>query len=294
MRGVPQIRERPADGEEYAELFGPAGYRRRKPVRCPKLEGFTGIIDAILEADRAPDVPVEQRHTAQWGFERLRDEHGITGGYTIVKDYMRSRSRSPREAFAPLHHPPGHAQANFGGAVVEVGGRREKVAFFCLIPAHSGLWFLKACPRETTEAFLDGHVNAFAFLGRVARSVLYDSTALAVARILGDGTRQRTRAFTHLQSNYLFRDRPGRPVKENDKGKVEALEKTARHKFLVPVSEVPDLEALNERLLARCLECLDALDRDATAAALLADPDTLRALPGAHFDACEHVPVRGA
>ena len=29
----------------------PPGYRRRKPVRRPKLDGFTGIIDAILEAD---------------------------------------------------------------------------------------------------------------------------------------------------------------------------------------------------------------------------------------------------
>lgn len=104
-----------------------------------------------------------------------------------------------------------------------------------------------------------------------------------MAWILGDGTRQRARAFTHLQSNYLFRDRLGRPVKEDDKGKVEALEKMARHKFLVPVSEVPGLEALNERLLARCLERLDALDLD-----------TLRALPGAPFEACEHVPVRGA
>lgn len=124
--------------------------------------------------------------------------------------------------------------------------------------------------------------------------MLYDNTTLVVARILGDGTRQRTRAVTHLQSNYLFRDRPGRPVKENDKGKAEALEKTARHKFLVPVSELPDLEALSERLLARCLERLDALDRGARAAALLADLDTLRALPGAPFEVCGLVPVRGA
>ena len=41
----------------------PPGYRRTAPVRRPKLEGFTGIIDAILEADR--DVPRKQRHTAQ-------------------------------------------------------------------------------------------------------------------------------------------------------------------------------------------------------------------------------------
>ena len=41
--------------------------------------------------------------------------------------------------------------------------------------------------------------------------MLYDNTTLAVAWILGDGERQRTRAFTHLQSHYLFRDHFGRP-----------------------------------------------------------------------------------
>ena len=155
---------------------------------------------------------------------------------------------------------PGHAQVDFGEAVVEVGGRREKVAFFCLILPHSNLWFVKAYPRETTEAFLDGHVSAFAFLGGVPRSILYDNTTLAVARILGDGTRRRTQAFTHLQSHYLFRDRFGRPDKGNDKGKVEALVKTARRRFMVPIPKVHDLSVLNERLMARCLERLDALE----------------------------------
>ena len=69
----------------------------------------------------------------------------------IVKDYVRSRRQSTREAFVPLHHPPGHAQVDFGEAVVEVGGRREKVAFFCLILPHSNLWFVKAYPRETVD-----------------------------------------------------------------------------------------------------------------------------------------------
>ena len=59
----------------------PPGYRRTAPVRRPKLDGFTGVIDAILEADRAE--PRKQRHTAQKVFEHLRDEHGFTGGYTI-------------------------------------------------------------------------------------------------------------------------------------------------------------------------------------------------------------------
>ena len=268
----------------------PPGYRRTKPVRRPKLDGFTGIVDAILEADTDPDVPRKQRHTAHRIFERLRDEHGFTGGYTIVKDYVRARRQLTREAFVPLHHPLGHAQVDFGEAVVEVGGRREKVAFFCLILPHSNVWFVKAYPRETTEAFLDGHVSAFAFLGGVPRSILYDNTTLAVARILGDGTRRRTQAFTHLQSHYLFRDRFGRPGKGNDKGKVEALVKTARRRFMVPIPKVHDLSVLNERLLARCLERLDALEAGGQAAALLADLEALRDLPAVPFEACEHVP----
>jgi transposase len=40
---------------------------------------------------------------------------------------------------------------------------------------------------------------------------------IAVARVLGDGKRQRTRAFTELVSHYLFQERFGRPGKGNDK-----------------------------------------------------------------------------
>ena len=194
----------------------PPGYRRTKPVRRPKLDGFTGIVDAILEADTDPDVPRKQRHTAHRIFERLRDEHGFSGGYTIVKDYVRSRRQSTREAFVPLHHPPGHAQVDFGEAVVELRGQREKIAFFCLILPHSNLWFVKAYPRETTEAFLDGHVSAFAFLGGVPRSILYDNTTLAVARILGDGTR-RQHAGVHASAIALPVPRPLRPARQGQR-----------------------------------------------------------------------------
>ena len=79
--------------------------------------------------------------------------------------------------------------------------------YFVLDLPHSDGCFVKAYPAETTGAFLDGHVSAFGFLGGVPQSILYDNTRLAVARILGDGRRKRTRAFTELQSHYLFEDR---------------------------------------------------------------------------------------
>jgi len=56
----------------------PAGYRRTAPVKRPKLDGFTGIIDGWLEDDRG--LHRKQRHAAKRVFERLRDEHGFTGG----------------------------------------------------------------------------------------------------------------------------------------------------------------------------------------------------------------------
>ena len=69
----------------------PPGYRRTAPIKRPKLDGFTEIIDGWLEGDL--EIHRKQRHTAKRVFERLRDEHGFTGGYTIVKDYMRQRER---------------------------------------------------------------------------------------------------------------------------------------------------------------------------------------------------------
>jgi len=73
-----------------------------------------------------------------------------------------------------------------------------------------------------------------------------------VARILGDGVRQRTRVFSELQSHYLFADRFGRPGKGNDKGKVEGLVGWIRRNLLVPVPRAASLDALNEQLLEGC------------------------------------------
>ena len=134
----------------------------------------------------------------------------------------------------------------------------QKAHCFVIDLPHSDGCFVKAYPAETTEAFLDGHVSAFAFLGGVPQSILYDNTRLAVAKILGDGRRQRTRAFTELQSHSLFEDRFGRPGKGNDKGKVEGLVGYVRRNFLVPVPSFESFDALNAYLERRCLERMDA------------------------------------
>jgi transposase len=197
----------------------PQGYRRKKPVRRPKLGPWLGIIDQILLDDQSQ--PRKQRHTAKRVWDRLKVEHGFDGCYTVVKDYVRQARLQHKEVFVPLAHPAGDAQADFGEALVVIGGVEQKAHFQCMDLPHSDDCFVVAFPAENTEAFLEGHNQAFAYFGGVPRTILYDNTRLAVKEITGDGERKPTEAFSGLQSHYLFAAKFGRPGKGNDKGNVE-------------------------------------------------------------------------
>ncbi len=80
------------------------GYRRQQAVKRPKLGAWLGAwlgaIDAILEQDKTRRA--KQRHTAKRIFDRLRDEHGFTGGYGIVSQDVRGERQRSREMFVPL------------------------------------------------------------------------------------------------------------------------------------------------------------------------------------------------
>ena len=271
----------------------PPVYRRAQPVRRPKLDAFTGIIDQILREDQSR--PKKQRHTAKRIGERLRAAYGFTGGDTIVKADVRAQRLGGQEMFVPLAHPPGDAQANFGEARVVIAGVECKAHSLVVDLPHSDDGFVQAFPAETTEAFCDGHNAAFGYFGGVPRRIVYDNTKLAVARMLGDGTRQRTQVFCELQSHYLFADRFGRPGKGNDKGKVEGLVGYVRRNFFVPIPRFASWDALNAdfahqcgerrgRRLRRHTETIGERFARARAARL--------PLPPVPYDACDTRPTR--
>jgi len=271
----------------------PPGYQRQQPIKRPKLGPWLGVINAILEDDK--QRPGKQRHTAKRIFERLREEHSFTGGYTIVKDYVRSAELHSREMFIPLTHAPGEAQADFGEALVVIAGVEQKAHYLAMDLPHSDDCFVAAFPAETTEAFLEGHVRAFAYFGGVPTRILYDNTKIAVARILGGEERQKTRAFSELQSYYLFADKFGRPAKGNDKGKVEGLVGYARRNFMVPIPRVSSWEELNTRLETesqkRRLRRLRG-HTEAIGERFKRDHAAMLPLPAAPYEACEKIAGR--
>lgn len=186
-----------------------------------------------------------------------------------------------------------------------------------MVLAHSDAILVKAYPAETTEAFCDAHSAAFAFFGGVPLSVLYDNTAIAIAKICGpshglqanhcrsvDGSRERTRTFSELQSHYLFDDKFGRPVKGNDKGHVEgcAMLKArlrrdgyGRRNFMVPAPRFESFDALNAWLEDQCLPRQNDIVRGHSTTIgerLPRDLAALMARPTVPYDACEKVSTR--
>ncbi len=251
------------------------------------------MIDAILADDKQRSA--KQRHTAKRIFDRLRDEHGFTGGYTIVKDYVRGEQVRSREMFVPLTHAPGEAQADFGEALVVIAGVQQKAHYLVMDLPHSDDCFVAAFPAETTEAFLEGHVRAFAYFGGVPTRILYDNTKIAVAKILGGEDRQRTRSFSELQSYYLFADKFGRPAKGNDKGKVEGIVGYSRRNFMVPIPRASSWEELNAHLEADCRKRRQRRLRGHTETIgerFERDHAAMLPLPAAPYEACEKIAAR--
>ncbi len=101
---------------ETARLIG-ARSTRCCGIRCPQAIGARSLRRARssirLSASstgfsrKTVSARNKQRHTPKWIFERLRDEHGFTGGITIVKDYVFAARQRRREMYVPLCHGPG-------------------------------------------------------------------------------------------------------------------------------------------------------------------------------------------
>ena len=248
-------------------LASPLPRPRKRPEGrpAPKLGEHRALIDSWLEADR--EAPRKQRHTARRVWERLRDEHGVEVSERQVRRYVRDRRRAlgdvVDEVFVPLCHEPGaEAEVDWGEATVVIGGVPTKVFVFLMRACFSGGCFVQAHTRETQQAFLEAHVEAFEFFGGVFSLVRYDNLRSAVAKVLKGRRRVESDRFVALRSHYLFESAFTRPGKEgaHEKGGVEGEVGRFRRSHLVPVPEVSSLGELNDLLLRACVRRSGAHD----------------------------------
>lgn len=258
---------------------------RAAPVLGPYQQRITELLD---ESDRQRR---KQRYTAHKIYELLYAE-GYRGSEGSIHNCVsqQRQDRKQRQTYLPLEFDPGQdAQVDWGEAEVELAGERVMVQFFVLRLNYSKVRFVMAFPFQKQEAFFEGHIQAFHFLGGVPRRLTYDNLKTAVFRILAGRNRREQTSFKTLRSYYLCESQYCNPGKGNEKGGVENDVGYVQRNFMTPILKVNSYQELNALLWKACQENVNRHVRGKAApvAALWAEEQPqLLPLPARDFPAC--------
>ena len=214
-----------------------AVHYRKRPAVARKIDDYREIIRCRLEA--FPELSAVRL------FEEIRAA-GYAGGYTQVKDYVRSvRPRPPADPVQRFETPPGHqAQVDFAEFKLPWGTRWALL----VVLGYSRLLWLRFSERQDMRTLFRGLESAFAFFGGVPHEILFDQMRAAV---ISD---QRTEGgplienpeLCRFAAHWQFRPRACRPYRAQTKGKVERPIRYLRSNFFYGRAFVSDAD-LNDQ-----------------------------------------------
>jgi len=221
----------------------------------PAIDPWVQVIDGWLIGDQK--VVRKQRHTARRVWQRLIAEHSASLSEVTVSRYVARRRVElglvSKDVFVPQVHEPGaEAEVDFGEFDTTIAGSTVRVWMFVMRLSHSGRAFHVAYGTQAQEAFLQGHVEAFAYFGGVPGRVRYDNLKPAVTRVLKGRNRDESDRFSALRSHYGFDSFFCIPGKEgaHEKGGVEGEIGRFRRRHLVPVPTVITMAGLGDIIRA--------------------------------------------
>ena len=166
-------------------------------MRASKLDSFRSNIEGWLGQDG--------EYQASWIFNQIR-KLGYDGGYTIVKDLVRTiKQENSRIAYIRFETEPGwQAQVDFGDfKVEEPDGSEETLYLFSMILGFSREPYQEFLSRCDLVSFLDAHQRAFAHFGGVPAQILYDRMKNVFIKKLA-GKARFTQGLMALADHYGF------------------------------------------------------------------------------------------
>ena len=254
MANYRMIMELVLDGRSYGEIVEIAGCSRRDVSKVKQVIEARGVESAsgVSEEDLAawfpdgrrrvseeyeqPDLSAvlgamrQQRHfTLLQAWRRYADaksggkkKYGYAQFCALFADHVR---RS--DLVATLHHEPGRAMlVDWAGdtldLVDQVTGQVTRAVLFVAVLPFSGALFCRAYANMKSEAWLDAHVQAFAFYGGVPQLVVPDNpTTSTHQRQKGDAERVVNARYQQLADHYQTAIVPARAKKPRDKAAAE-------------------------------------------------------------------------
>ena len=221
------------------------------PVTLEKpsnLDPFKPIIHEWIQEDKKHWR--KQHHTAQRIFERLVEEHGYQGSYSVVQRFIKKcRTQQIEKANLELIWDPGPAQVDFGEADFYENGKPCRKKYLTVSFPYSNDGYSQVFGGETSECVCQGLQDIFEYIGGVPPLLIFDN-ATGVGRRIGDAIHE-SELFSRFRAHYHFRIRFCNPYSGWEKGNVERKVGYNRSNLFVPVPHFTQIEQYNQKLLKR-------------------------------------------
>jgi transposase len=250
-----QVRALAAGGVSQREIARRLGMNRRTVARLAGSETPPRYRRAPAGSKLDPFEPVLRRLLAEWPQIKapratglLREEYGYDGSLDLVKRRLGAlRPRAVRPAQRTGYRPGQVLQLDWAEMPTRptLAGRERRVYALLASLPYSGAQTAFFSLEMTVEAFLEGHVRAFEWLGGVPRECVYDNLRAAVARREGERVVWNPR-FLHPRGHYGFHATACTPETPREKGAVEAGVRYLKSGFW-PARRFADLGELDER-----------------------------------------------
>jgi transposase len=234
------------DVKTVTRWLGQEKYIKAQTVPRPsKLDPFKGQITRWLDS---------YPYSAQQIFQRLK-EQDYSGGYSILKDFIRQVRPKTSRAFETLHFEAGEcAQIDWGSyGFFNVGNTRRRLSFFSMVLCYSRLMYVEFTFREAQEHFLGCHLNALEYFGLCPRSTMVDNCKVAVLHRPKGQPPVFQPSYLDFARHYGFSIKACAVRQPQQKGRVENAVAYIKKNFLAGKEMPFTLQALNT-------DCRDWLD----------------------------------
>ena len=218
--------------------------RARQPGRPSRVDLYLPFMLETLA--KFPTLTARRLHT-------MVQARGYVGGADYFRHIVaRHRPRPAAEAYLRLRTLPGEQMqidwGHFGH--LQIGRARRPLMAFVVVLSYSRRVFVHFSLNARMDAFLQGHVLAFAAWGGLARVALYDNLKSAVLERVGDAIRFNPELLA-FASHYRYEPRPVAVARGNEKGRVERKIRFIRDSFFA-ARDFTDVDDLNAQARVWC------------------------------------------
>jgi transposase len=225
------------DSRTVAKWMDMPRFQPRLPgLQTSKLDPYKQQILGMLERHPYSAVQV---------FQQIK-EQGFNGGYTIVKDYVRTVRPKRYKPYLKLSFAPGEcAQVDWGSyGSIAVGNTRRRLSFFVMVLCYSRMMYAEFTVSQTMEHFLGCHQRALRYFGGVVSTIMVDNLKSAVLKRVTGQQPVFNPKYLDFAGHYGFTIVPCGVGKGNEKGIVENAVGYIKKNFLAGL-EPGDFKTIN-------------------------------------------------